>query len=117
MPAEQVIPILPARDLDETLAFYARLGFALKRRYAHHRYAIVLRGASELHFSEHGHADPGHSHAGFYLRVSDARAVHEEWRAGGAEGLSAVEDKPWRMREFSVVDPSGNLLRIGQPLD
>jgi catechol 2,3-dioxygenase-like lactoylglutathione lyase family enzyme len=117
IPPDQVIPILPVRGLDETLAFYARLGFALKRRYPHHGYAIVVRGESELHFSEHRHADSDHTHAGCYLRVRDARALHQEWLAGGAEGLSAVDDKPWRMREFSVVDPSGNLVRVGQPLD
>jgi hypothetical protein len=26
----------------------------------------------------------------------------------------SLEDKPWGLREFAVVDPDGNLLRIGQ---
>jgi uncharacterized glyoxalase superfamily protein PhnB len=26
-----------------------------------------------------------------------------------------IKDTPWGMREFAVVDPSGNLLRIGTP--
>ena len=33
-----------------------------------------------------------------------------------AARLTAVEDKPWGMREFAVVDPNGNLLRVGRPL-
>jgi catechol 2,3-dioxygenase-like lactoylglutathione lyase family enzyme len=114
--AGKAIPTLPARDLDETIAFYARLGFALERRYPEHGYAVLSRGAMELHFFAHDHVDPGHSHAGCYLRVDDAGALHAEWATSGVQPLSAVEDRPWRMREFAVVDPSGNLLRVGQPL-
>jgi hypothetical protein len=28
--------------------------------------------------------------------------------------LEAVEDKPWGMREFAIVDPNGTLIRVGQ---
>lgn len=32
----------------------------------------------------------------------------------GIPRLDPVGDKPWGMREFAIVDESGNLLRIGQ---
>ena len=28
--------------------------------------------------------------------------------------MDRLEDKPWGMREFAVIDPDGSLLRIGQ---
>jgi hypothetical protein len=28
--------------------------------------------------------------------------------------MDMLEDKPWGLREFAVVDPDGNLIRIGQ---
>ncbi len=31
--------------------------------------------------------------------------------------MDALEDKPWGLREFAVVDPDGKLLRIGQVID
>jgi hypothetical protein len=31
--------------------------------------------------------------------------------------MDALEDKPWGLREFAVIDPDGNLLRIGQLLE
>jgi catechol 2,3-dioxygenase-like lactoylglutathione lyase family enzyme len=31
--------------------------------------------------------------------------------------LHEIEDKPWGMREFTVVDPAGNAVRVGQVLD
>jgi len=30
--------------------------------------------------------------------------------------MDALEDKPWGMREFAIVDADGNLIRIGQAL-
>jgi hypothetical protein len=31
--------------------------------------------------------------------------------------MDLLEDKPWGLREFAVVDPDGNLIRIGQVID
>jgi hypothetical protein len=31
--------------------------------------------------------------------------------------LTAPIDQPWGMREFALVDPSGNLVRVGHDLD
>ena len=31
--------------------------------------------------------------------------------------MDPIEDKPWGLREFAVVDPDVNLMRIGQFLD
>jgi hypothetical protein len=28
--------------------------------------------------------------------------------------MEALEDKPWGLREFALVDPDGNLIRVGQ---
>ena len=36
--------------------------------------------------------------------------------ASGIPRMSTPRDEPWGMREFTVVDPSGNLLRIGHDL-
>jgi uncharacterized glyoxalase superfamily protein PhnB len=47
------------------------------------------------------------------LFVADADAVYDEVRGRGATVVSELESKPWGMREFSVTDPDGNVLRIG----
>ena len=31
--------------------------------------------------------------------------------------LHEIEDKPWGLREFTVIDPSGNAVRVGHTLD
>ena len=35
----------------------------------------------------------------------------------GIPRMDVIGDKPWGMREFAVVDPDGNLLRIGQVIE
>lgn len=112
------IPILPSRSLQDTLAFYRRLGFE-GAVHGHGDYAILTRGAVEIHFFAYRDLNPASSSSGCYIRVGDVESVY---RACSAAGLSAVgiprmdalEDKPWGMREFAVVDPDGNLVRIGQ---
>ncbi|GJG86849.1 hypothetical protein tb265_20300 [Gemmatimonadetes bacterium T265] len=121
---DAVMPALPSRGLDETQAFYGAAGFALVRRYDAEGYFIVRRGAVELHFFR-ADVDPYASYAGCYLRVADLA----DWRAafaaalapsgGSAEGIPRLKDdgaRPWGLREFHVVDPSGNLLRVGAPI-
>ena len=35
----------------------------------------------------------------------------------GTPSVSAIEDKPWGMRELALVDPNSNLIRVGHDLD
>ena len=54
-------------------------------------------------------------------RVSDAESIYRSFASAklsrkGIPRLDALGDEPWGMREFAVVDPDGNLLRIGQKI-
>ena len=117
---EIAIPILPSRSLSDTLTFYQRLGFEGEiHRFGD--YAIIRRGNVELHFFTDRELRPSESTAMCYIRVSDAEGIHRAFAAAGLprSGIprqDALEDKPWGMREFAIVDADGNLLRIGQPL-
>ena len=73
-------------------------------------------GRVELHFVHSPDTDPHESHGGCYLRLADAQAVYDEWEPLALAEVHAPRDTPWGMREFFVVDPSGNLLRIGTRL-
>lgn len=114
----EVIPILPARHIDETIGFYGTLGFATVRLYEGFGapYLILRRDEVELHFFHAPGTDPKHNHGSCYLRLLDAQAVYDEWAPAGVAGLHPIADTPWGMREFAVVDPSGNLIRIGTRL-
>ena len=105
----------------DTLAFYRRLGFDGKIVGVGDSYAILTRGAIEIHFFTHRELRPAESSAGCYVRVLDVRDIYQAFALAqlpreGIPRMDLLEDKPWGMREFAIVDPDGNLLRVGQEL-
>ena len=118
---ELAIPILPSRSVSNTLAFYRRLGFDGRVLGEGDSYLILRRGSVEIHFFTHLELLPSESSAGCYIRVADAESVYQAFASAklprrGIPRQDALEDKPWGLREFAIVDPDGNLLRIGQLL-
>jgi catechol 2,3-dioxygenase-like lactoylglutathione lyase family enzyme len=119
-PTERAEPVLPARNLDETRAFYRKLGFTCWfDGQSWPGYEIMSRGDLVMHFFSAPELVPGDNDAGCYWRVASADRLYEACSALGlpAEGiprLEAICDQPWGMREFVLIDPSGNLVRVGQ---
>ena len=112
------IPVLPSRSVGDAVAFYRQLGFE-GEVHSWGGYAIVRRGSIELHFSEMPELDPAKSIAVCYLRVIDVESIYRAFSeaklpAQGIPRQEMLEEKPWGLREFAMVDPDGNLLRIGQ---
>jgi catechol 2,3-dioxygenase-like lactoylglutathione lyase family enzyme len=122
---ERAVPILPSRDLRETLAFYGRLGFVnLGAPPEEWDYLILGRGGVVLHFVADPDVDPTSTAGSCFAYVDDADAVHAQWRDAGVGGPADVPgvrleppmDTAYGMREFAVVDPSGNLVRVGSEI-
>ena len=108
-PKPGAVPIVPCHDLDESQAFYERLGFYLTTNYDAHGYRILHDGdGSSVHLTrvDAGSVDPGRNAHGIYLYSRNVDALAEEF------GCRA-EDKPWQLREFAVSDPCGTLVRVG----
>lgn len=120
---ERSVPILPSRNLAESLIFYERLGFENRGAPPEEwDYLIIGRGGIELHFYLDPAVDPLATAASCYAFVEDAQALYEEWArtippdpATGSR-LVAPVDTDYGLREFAVVDRSGNLIRVGSPL-
>ena len=121
---EYAVPIMPSRNLRETLEFYLRLGFELRGAPPEtYGYLIVGRGPMiELHFWESPEVDPLTTDHSCYVRVADADELYAEWEAVGVPSdpetgsrLMPPGDTDYGMREFALVDKSGNLVRIGSP--
>ncbi|MGC4814708.1 glyoxalase superfamily protein [Micromonospora sp. DT228] len=105
---ERLAPVLRTTDANAAAAWYSRLGFV--RQWEHRfapdlpLYVSIARGDVEIHLSEHtGDARPDTL---LYLYVDDIDA------AAAACGVGAVGQQDWG-REFEVVDPDGNRLRVG----
>lgn len=140
------IPVLPARDIPQTLALFEQFGFTL-RHDEENDYAMVRRGAIELHFTASPNLDPWNGAGIAFVRLNDACALYEEFLAAGAVPLVALPrselraaerarhelrakwdtgegiarmgemvDQPWGIREFPLLDCNNNLIRFGQVL-
>ena len=133
-PASAAIPMLPMHDATATIAFYRRIGFMSARGGDDH-YAMLLRDEVELHFTLDPHVDPFHTAGIARLSVPDADAFRAEILAAGVveagpaddlparwanthdiSRVGAISDKPYRVREFGLFDPSNNLLLVGHPI-
>jgi catechol 2,3-dioxygenase-like lactoylglutathione lyase family enzyme len=121
---EFAVPIMPATDLDATLSFYERLGFKnAGSAPTEWNYLIIRRGTVQLHFYGDPQVDPLVTSFSCYVYTADADALYDEWDAIGVatdpETGSRLQGPPvdtdYGMREFALVDPSGNLIRVGSP--
>jgi hypothetical protein len=99
-----------------TRAFYESLGFAAG--YGDDRYDILRRGQLVVHLELHDDVVPAANRTSCYWRVTDADALYREFAGLGlapeqVPGLTEPRDEPWGMREFTITDPAGNLIRVG----
>jgi hypothetical protein len=108
----KVAPIFAVRDLDSAMAYYERLGFAV-RAYEKGGYGFATRDGIEIHLGVV--ADDGRRTGSAYLWVEDADLLAVEWRSAGVE-VHSPEDTEWGQHEGAVVDPDCNVIRFGSPM-
>jgi catechol 2,3-dioxygenase-like lactoylglutathione lyase family enzyme len=118
--ALKAIPQLPTDDFDATSQFYGRLGFVERARWPN-EYLIIDREGLELHFWFAGSVDPLKNDFSCYVRfdkASEARDLYDTWAAAGLEeeDLRAPTATDYGLLEFALIDPHGNLMRIGGSL-
>ena len=118
---ERVAPILAVRDVARAIERYRKLGFEAEAyvevgfsTVESPRYAFLRWGSVEIHLGIFEELDPKTSTSACYLRVDDADALYALWIAARVDGrFRAPANTSYGLREFSYVDPDGNLLRIG----
>lgn len=104
-------PVLATDDFSASLAFWRSAGFDVS--VYGDDFAAAHRDGVELHLV--GTPPPGRDRGEAYLHVRGVDRLHAEWRAAGLP-VTDVRDQPWDMREFELVDPGRNRLRVGQNL-
>ncbi|MDY0910569.1 VOC family protein [Microbacterium sp. CFBP9034] len=85
-------------------------------------YLILGRGEAELHFMAEPSVGPLRTAGSAYVFVDDADGLFHAWSAAvvaddsTASRVTDLMDTDYGMREFAVVDSSGNLIRVGSAL-
>lgn len=117
-----VHPVIPARDVEESIAFYTeKLGFSLLWVGATDENGKpIYVGVGREGFRVHLQATvPGQSDAAPLIRIRtrDIDALYEEFsNAGVIHEAGRIADQPWGNREFGLYDPNNAGLIFYAPL-
>jgi hypothetical protein len=124
MANERTYPILPCRELDESIAFYESIGF--KRTYRQIRpnpSAVVALEEIQIHLFGMEGFNPADSYGSVIIAVPDPDSLYRDFAAGlrktygklpvaGIPRILRPRKKYGTVRGFTVIDPGGNWLRI-----
>jgi catechol 2,3-dioxygenase-like lactoylglutathione lyase family enzyme len=126
MSKEVVIPILPCRNLKETLEFYVALGFRVTyEQHAPYVYGGVEYENIQIHFHGSKNLEPDKESSYVVLIiVQDVDVLHDMFTAGikntfgnqlrrGVPRLGSINSLS-KDRRFNLLDPSGNHLIVVQ---
>ena len=115
------IPFMPVRDLKETIAYYRDvLGFSdewfwydTDAGIRRDELGLLFRRAPE--YVNKINSEKEHFEICWF--VCNVDVVYEEYKSKGINIVSDLEEKPWKMKEFTIQDPNGYHIRIGEGID
>jgi catechol 2,3-dioxygenase-like lactoylglutathione lyase family enzyme len=105
------VPVLATADLAASIRFWTAAGFDVSQ--FGDDFASASHDRVEVHLV--GTAAPSRDRGEAYIHVRGVDELHAAWTAAGLP-VTELRDEPWEMREFTVVDPGGNRVRVGQNL-
>lgn len=107
-----ITPIFAVHDMAAARDFWTRAGLRVDEYSP--EYAFVMHGDAELlHLDLRADLDPERNTGACYVHIADPVEWHRQWKNQGLP-VGDVVVEPWGMVEFSVRDPSGNLIRMGR---
>ena len=110
----EIHPKLPMRNKAITRDFYLnKLGFREPGSVDYEGYLMLQKDNIQIHFFEFKELDPKENYGQVYIRTDDIEAFYNVAKIQKVVS-NELEDKPWRQREFSILDPDNNLLTFGQ---
>jgi catechol 2,3-dioxygenase-like lactoylglutathione lyase family enzyme len=113
-----VIPRLPVRDLDRSIAYYEEaLGFRLAWRTANAGVAALASGWIEMLLLVPWPQESRPPAQSAYVYVEDPDALCADYLQAGADITAPVASRPYGMRDFAVRDPDGHVFTLGRGED
>ena len=113
----EINPKLPMRNKDTTRDFYLnKLDFQEFGNADYDGYLMVQKDSIQIHFFEFKELNLKENYGQVYIRTDD---IDERYQLALDKKLKMPEAghlqvKPWRQKEFSLLDPDNNLLTFGQ---
>ena len=111
----QGAPLLLVPDVAATAGFYHRiLGFTSDPGAVTTEYSVVWRDNAAVHLARGAHPPTG---VRIFFWVRDVNALYDEVVGRGAVIAVPIETRSYGIRDFSIVDPNGVLIVLGQDWD
>ncbi|HEX5154464.1 MAG TPA: VOC family protein [Parafilimonas sp.] len=113
-----VNPKLPMRDKVLTKEFYVdKLGFQQFGN-DYHGYLMVQKDNIQIHFFEFKELDPKENYGQVYIRTDDIDNLYQSMldKKLNIHPSGHLQIKPWKQKEFAMLDPDNNLLTFGQSI-
>ena len=110
-------PKLPMRDKTATRDFYIKkLGFQEFGSADFDGYLMLQKDNIQIHFFEFKELDPKDNYGQVYIRTDDIDKLHQSLldNKTSIHPNGHLEIKPWRQKEFALLDPDNNLLTFRQ---
>ena len=117
---KEIHPKLPMRDKAVTRDYYVnKLGFQESGSQSFPDYLMLIRDSIQLHFFLFKDLNPLENYGQVYIRTNAIEKLYQSLldRNVPIHPNGPLEVKPWRQKEFSLLDPDHNLLTFGQGLD
>ena len=112
-------PKLPMRNKAITRDFYTnKLGFQELGSADFDGYLMLQKDNIEIHFFEFKELDPKENYGQVYIRTDDINAFYQTMLDNklSIHPAGHLQIKPWKQKEFSMLDPDNNLLTFGEGL-
>ena len=103
------------RNKIATKDFYLnKLGFIELGDYGD--YLLIKKDNIEIHFFEFKDLDPKENYGQVYIRTNNIDKLYQSFLHNNISihPNGSLQIKPWRQKEFSLLDPDSNLLTFGQ---
>ncbi len=112
MNAQGITPVFQVSNLDASLGYYVKiLGFAEDFRFG--EYAGVKLGKVSIHLCAHTFHERPVGGGSAYIFSDEIDSYYETVTKNGAQVKAPIEDRPYGMRDFTLIDPDGNHLGFG----
>lgn len=114
---QRIIPKLPMRNKSETKNFYIdQLGFVELENSDFEYYLMVEKDNFEIHFFEFKDLNPLENYGQIYIRTENIEELYKFIKSKNIK-TTVLELKPWKQKEFSILDPNHNLVTFGQSVE
>ena len=112
--AQGVVEIV-GPDLDALLGFYLAIGFELERRTGD--FAVVHWQGTRLFLAGNPDAPVSECWRSLRILVADVNAMWDKANRLQLRIGTVIDDRPYGLRDFVIVDPAGFGLRFAQVLN